>query len=396
MGSILGGRQTSSQASTSSGQGTSKSVQGSKSSSTGISSSTAGMSAAEVLSNWSANRQGTDQWSKSAALNDVQGALRTQAQDALQSVMPNIAKIETGAGAYSSTTKDLLRNDANARITAQLSKTALDAITQYGQLGNQAVANNNQLLGDLGSVAKDTGSSQSTQISDSSSFGQSESQYDQESSSSGKGRGGSGLLGLFADGGEVGETNEGDGDKDDLLQTFLDASGINKNIMDFQDLMKAGGKLMDGDFKGAAKDAAQAAGKAEQQDMKLIEQGAKALAGFFADGGRVGGGDYPLMKERLLHRQDGGPVPEDTLTPAEELLAAVRKYNNGGKVRSGESDVQAGGRIRGTQSPTGEDNQVIGVAGGEGIIPKDVMEKPGVSQFLEHLIKTYHTPVASK
>jgi len=42
---------------------------------------------------------------------------------------------------------------------------------------------------------------------------------------------------------------------------------------------------------------------------------------------------------------------------------------------------------------SGEDNQVIGVAGGEGIIPADVMKVPGVPKFLENLIAQYHKPV---
>jgi hypothetical protein len=384
MGSLLGGSNKSSQSQTSTGQGTSVGVQGSKSSSTGVSNSSSfsksGLSAAEVLSQWEAGKQGTDQWSKTAALSDVQGVLRQQATDALQSVMPSIAKTETTAGAYNSTTRDLLRNDASARITQQLSKTALDAITSYGQLGNQTTANNNALLAGLGGVAKDTGSSgstsSSTNISDSSSFGQTASQQTTESSGSGGSKGGSGLLGLFgglfADGGEVPEA----ADKTDWMETFMDMSGINKAIMDFEDLTKAGGKLLQGDVSGASKDAANAATKAEQDDIKLVQ---KLLAGF-ADGGQVPGGEEPA-------------APKNTMVPAEEILAVMAKYANGGVVRSGEEDVKTGGKIKGKQSATGEDNQVIAVAGGEGIIPKDVMAVPGVSQFLENLIAQYHKPV---
>jgi hypothetical protein len=382
MGSLLGGSNKSSQSQTSTGQGTSVGVQGSKSTSTGVSNSSSfsksGLSAAEVLSQFDAGKQGTDQWSKTAALSDVQGVLRQQATDALQSVMPSIAKTESTAGAYNSTTRDLLRNDASARITQQLSKTALDAITSYGQLGNQTTANNNQLLGALSGVAKDTGSSgstsASTNISDSSSFGQTASQQTTESSGSGGSKGGSGLLGLFgglfADGGEVPE-------KTDWMETFMDMSGINKAIMDFEDLTKAGGKLLEGDVSGASKDAANAATKAEQDDIKLVQ---KLLAGF-ANGGQV-----PCEDEEPA-------APKNTMVPAQEILAVMAKYANGGVVRSGEEDVKTGGKIKGKQSATGEDNQVIAVAGGEGIIPKDVMSVPGVSQFLENLIAQYHKPV---
>ncbi len=50
-------------------------------------------------------------------------------------------------------------------------------------------------------------------------------------------------------------------------------------------------------------------------------------------------------------------------------------------------------KSRGPESKTGEDNQVIAVAGGEGILPKDVMEVPGVPELVKSLIQKYHQPV---
>ena len=55
--------------------------------------------------------------------------------------------------------------------------------------------------------------------------------------------------------------------------------------------------------------------------------------------------------------------------------------------------MRAGGEIRGPESKSGKDNQIIKVAGGEGILPKDVMDVPGVADLVQNLIKTFHTPV---
>ncbi len=389
MGSLIGSTNKSGSYQQSAGQGTSASTQQSTSTSVGNSSSSsfskAGLSADEVLAGWQAGKQSTDQWSKSSALGDVNGVLKQQATDALQSVMPTIAKTETGSGAYNSTTKELLTNDANARITGQLDKTALDAITSYGALGNQTTANNNQLLANLSGVAKDTGSSgsqaSSTQTSNSSSSGQSVSQYDQNSEGTSSSKGGSGILGIFnafADGGEVG-TAQG---SYQALKIFLDSSGLSQNIMEIQDMQAAAKKLMNGDTEGAASESS------DSKDLQDLKEVGEIVSWFMADGGRV-----PLLKERMLHMADGGPIPKNTLTPEQELLEAIKKYSNGGAIRKGEADVRSGGKIKGEQSPTGEDNQVIAVAGGEGIIPKDVMDVPGVPEMLKGLIAKYHTPV---
>lgn len=530
MGSILGGSNKSSQQQQSSGSGTSSSVQGSQqnsqgtstsqgtsisqgssssvgssfnegssssvgsSSNIGISKSTgastsqtrAGMSAQEVLDQFAKNKTGTAQFSRENALADVAGVLKTQATEALQSVMPTIAKTDIGAGAYNSTTKELMRNDAEARITGQLSKTALDAITQYGQLSNQAASANNQLISSLASVAGNTGSSDSSsttksdssnigqssqnavssqvggssQISTSqqsassqqsanaqntssgSSFGASESEYEQNSSGSGGSKGGSGLLGLFgglfADGGEVPDQSN------DLLKKFMDASGVSRQIMNVEDMVGGAKNIADGNIKEGTK---AFMSEEEKAEMELLNAGAEAVMKMFGSGGGAGeeaalmqpGGDMEMlstgadMLSAFMGFANGGKVPakppasaspqtnqgqqlptfvfniggatsptEDKVhgyadggqvSPESQLLSQLHQYASGGKVRSGEADVQKGGKIQGKQSPTGEDNQIIGVAGGEGIIPKDVMEVPGVPELLDRLIKQYHTPV---
>ena len=55
--------------------------------------------------------------------------------------------------------------------------------------------------------------------------------------------------------------------------------------------------------------------------------------------------------------------------------------------------MKAGGEIRGPQSKSGRDNQIIKVAGGEGILPVDVMDVPGVADLVQSLITAFHKPV---
>ena len=78
-----------------------------------------------------------------------------------------------------------------------------------------------------------------------------------------------------------------------------------------------------------------------------------------------------------------------------QLIKSGAGYADGGAVRTGAADVKAGGEIRGKESKTGHDNQIIAVAGGEGILPKDVMDVPGVAEMVQALIQKYHTPIRS-
>lgn len=442
MGSILGSKQSSTQNSSSTGSGTSQSVNVSNSNQQSQSSSKAGMTADQVLGTSADMTKG---WTKEAALSDVNGAIKNQALTALQGAMPSIAKQTNSAGAYNSTTRDLLTNDATARIVGQLAETQLGAITSYGQLSNQN-------LGAVSGVSSATGSSNSSSTGTSSSAGLSTSEYDQSSTGSGGSKGGSGLLGLFADGGEVAKEPDGD-EGNSALNTFLDLSGINGAIKEVKDTYEKANQLatnpqqfMRDYMENIKKDMRQSANPVNElrkvggglkdevsnlgasgEDKMAIRDVGRLINAFanggrvprYADGGMIGGGDLMSMMDmpdiaalladggvvpggkkgdsvkELLNEYltRGQAVPKNTLTPETELLAAIQKYKNGGAVRSGETDVQAGGKIRGKQSPTGEDNQVIGVAGGEGIIPKDVMDVAGVPEMLRTLIQKYHTPV---
>lgn len=97
-------------------------------------------------------------------------------------------------------------------------------------------------------------------------------------------------------------------------------------------------------------------------------------------------------------KQEGRVPRSEAETPSlEELANSIMKliggFENGGRIRTGSSDVKAGGEIRGPESKDGRDNQLIKVAGGEGILPVDVMEVPGVADLVQSLIQTYHTPI---
>lgn len=86
------------------------------------------------------NLKGEGPYSKSSAIADSQGVLRTNAQDALQEALPSIYRPALSSGAYNSTTKTLLENDLASRIVAQGQQTQLNAIKDYGTLGNQQIA----------------------------------------------------------------------------------------------------------------------------------------------------------------------------------------------------------------------------------------------------------------
>lgn len=306
------------------------------------------------------------QYSKQQAIDDVQGVLRTQATDALQQVMPSIAGSQISSGLYGTTTKELLRNDAKARITAQLANTQLQAIKDYAGIEQR----------DIDAFSGATKAN--TTIT---------------SSGSSKG-GGSGLLGLFADGGQVPEVDKlspstANDNKNNPVTLLIDqirqatkpATESSNPAVDRVTKSQEDDGYLTGLAKGAASTAQGVSDSLSGID-KVVEQFAEnyivdsALSVIgFADGGKVPQG---ISK---------GKTADHTT-----LLEAIKHHANGGKVRTGESDVQAGGKIRGPQTKSGEDNQVIAVGGGEGIIAADVMKIPGIAELVDHLNTNYHTP----
>ena len=106
------------------------------------------------------------------------------------------------------------------------------------------------------------------------------------------------------------------------------------------------------------------------------------------------GSGQPQQPERPVPRTEA-PTPSISEF-ADSVLKLIQHsvgYQDGGQVRTGSSDVRAGGEIRGPQSKSGRDNQIIKVAGGEGILPVDVMDVPGVADLVQSLISTFHKPV---
>lgn len=315
-----------------------------------------------------AARQGSfGQYSKQSAIEDTHTALKHQAMDALQQVMPSIAGVQTNSGAYNTTTKAMLHNDAYSRIIGQLANTQLQTIKDYAAIEQ----------GDVNAFSNATKANTSI-----------------TSSGSSKG-GGSGLLGLFADGGKVPESVEAvanlTGDKtstspvtqiiEQLQSVFTtDEPTVEEKIAAAIKPASDDG-FVQGMMKGAAQQT-QAVSESLSQLDKLVDNyledkvigGATKLFGF-SEGGKVPTGITP------------GKVADHT-----QLLEAIRHHANGGVVRSGEEDVQAGGKIQGPQTQSGEDNQVIAVGGGEGIIAADVMKVPGVEELVNMLNEQFHTP----
>lgn len=104
------------------------------------------------------------------------------------------------------------------------------------------------------------------------------------------------------------------------------------------------------------------------------------------------GAQQPQQPQQPVNRTEA--TTQSLKDFAAQVLNLIQGNANGGQVRTGSSDVKAGGEIRGPQSKDGKDNQLIKVAGGEGILPVDVMDVPGVPELVQHLIQTFHTPVA--
>lgn len=77
---------------------------------------------------------GTSGFSKQDALKDVQGLMLQQATNMMQESLPKIAGSERAAGAYGSTTRQLLNNDLQARIAGQMMATQSQAIKDYAAI----------------------------------------------------------------------------------------------------------------------------------------------------------------------------------------------------------------------------------------------------------------------
>ena len=85
------------------------------------------------------NMEGTTGFSKQDAINDVQGVIRQNAINTMQESLPKIAGMTNTAGAYNSTTKNLLGNDLQARIAGQAMATTSQAIKDYAAIDSDRI-----------------------------------------------------------------------------------------------------------------------------------------------------------------------------------------------------------------------------------------------------------------
>lgn len=104
------------------------------------------------------------------------------------------------------------------------------------------------------------------------------------------------------------------------------------------------------------------------------------------------------QQEQEKPKQQPSPAPTeaDQRTWAGDLLHILRQfgmYADGGQIPQLSNHTTPEGEIKGPKSKSGADNQTVKVAGGEGVIPVDVMDVPGVADLLQGLIQTFHTPV---
>lgn len=110
-------------------------------------------------------------------------------------------------------------------------------------------------------------------------------------------------------------------------------------------------------------------------------------------GGAASGNRAPgtaVQNQRAIGFADGGQIDSG------HLQRAIMQFASGGQVPHINQQTDRAGKIGGPQSMSGQDNQLVKVAGGEGVIPVDVMQQPGVPEMLQKLIQTYHKPVAQQ
>lgn len=111
------------------------------------------------------------------------------------------------------------------------------------------------------------------------------------------------------------------------------------------------------------------------------------------NGGGSAGNRAPgtaVQQQRPIGFADGGQIDTGN------LQRAIMQFASGGQVPHINQQTDRAGKIQGPQSMSGQDNQLVKVAGGEGVIPVDVMQQPGVPEMLQQLIQKFHKPVAAQ
>lgn len=356
---------------------------------------------------------GSGQFSKDAAIADSQGVISQLAQRTLQQQVPQRAAAMRGSGLYNSTTNQLLADNQNAELTAQMAALVQQNIKDYATID----ANRVNAAANASRAATTTGAPSTGNVLKSV---------------------GTGIL-----------LNEGkkllgglfDDKKTDVASAATSAvanafdfmgppvSAMNDFVGPSEAFAGSGGSDWLGDIVGGVGDWLGDVGGGISDAVGGAVDWLGGLFGF-ADGGvvptRAQAQDI-WSRTRVRREQEAGlaePGTEVVLqqgsspsTPAPGAQEAVmqllqlllggkeekkvqleplQKFADGGTVKTGSQAAAKGGEITGPKSKTGADNMIIAVQGGEGIIPTDVMEIDGIPQLLDALITNFHTPSKGK
>lgn len=83
---------------------------------------------------WQSILGGTSPWNKQSAITDITDTAANMARTMIQNELPGIARVPRVAGAYNSTTADLLKNDLASRTSGAIASAVQQNILNYGQL----------------------------------------------------------------------------------------------------------------------------------------------------------------------------------------------------------------------------------------------------------------------
>lgn len=273
-------------------------------------------------------------FSKDAAIADANGVLAQLAQQLTQQNMPSVSGTGRAAGLYNSTTQNQLTNDLQARIQGEVQKAAQANIANYAQIEQNA-----------GNTIANLNNSSRVQTA--------------SSGTSTKQAVGNALLGtLLTQGlGALGRRTASDA----LSDSALDAGGDTASAL--------GGSFL----------ASSGYGLGDTSSLSSL--------------GAMGGGDFGNAAAGLTNDFFG--------TIGDTLGGVVDTITSGvGDFFGGIGDFTGwwanGGRVPGPTAKSGKDNVVIGVGGGEAVLPVDTvqyLDKQLGERWLDDLISATHTKV---
>lgn len=356
---------------------------------------------------------GIGPYSKEAAIADASGPMAALAQETLQQYVPRAAAQVRGSGLYNSSTKALLDNDANAKLATAMAGLVQKNITDYATINaNNVTAASNAARtqttqttkqGSSGGVGKQIASAAvPLLLNEGKKFlgGLFDNSTDTAASSASSVA--SALSPVFDGGSPV--------DRNSLLDMFggvgsdTGGLGIDNTVLGdnggLGDLLGAGVDTVT-DAAGGLGDFLGNIGGGISDLFGSVTSGLGDLfGGLFADGGKVPVRDRGIGAAGDDRYGNGKKSEPAATSPGiANLLKELfpdNIFDRTQKKREKDSGLDTdapAGKIRGPVSSSGLDNMLIGVQGGEGILPPDVMEVPGVEELLNTLIEKYHTPV---